>query len=89
VKPHKPVSKDTIRRWILIVLKLAGIDTSKFKAHSVIHAVSSKANILGIPLTEILSKAGWTGSTTFEKFYNIPICHDSSFAENLLETSNC
>ena len=33
-KPFKPVSKDTISRWIKNVLKDADIDTTKFGAHS-------------------------------------------------------
>ena len=34
VKPHGPVSEDTISRWCKSVLSSAGIDTSKFKGHS-------------------------------------------------------
>ena len=33
-KPFKPVSRDTISRWIKSVLELAGIDNAIFKAHS-------------------------------------------------------
>jgi len=33
-KPHRPVSKDTVSRWLKHELKLAGIDTSTFGAHS-------------------------------------------------------
>ena len=33
-KPHKPVSVDTISRWIKLVLTNSGIDTVTFKAHS-------------------------------------------------------
>ena len=33
-KPFKPVSRNTISRWIKSVLELAGIDTAIFKAHS-------------------------------------------------------
>ena len=35
VKPHKPVSTNSLARWIKSVLSNAGIDTSVFKAHSV------------------------------------------------------
>ena len=31
-KPHKPVTKDTIARWIKTVLGKAGIDTSSYTA---------------------------------------------------------
>ena len=33
-KPHRPVSKDTVGRWLKMELKLAGKDTSTFSAHS-------------------------------------------------------
>ena len=33
-KPHGPASKDTVSRWLKLELKLAGIDTSTFSAHS-------------------------------------------------------
>lgn len=35
IRPYNPVSPRTIARWIMSVLQSAGIDTSKFKAHSV------------------------------------------------------
>ena len=42
ISPHKSVSIDTIGRWIKTVMALAGIDVSKFKAHSTRMASSSK-----------------------------------------------
>ena len=33
-KPHKAISKDTVAQWLKEELKLAGIDTSIFGAHS-------------------------------------------------------
>ena len=33
-KPHKPVSKDTIIRWIKLVLERSGKDSSVYTAHS-------------------------------------------------------
>lgn len=46
----------------------AGIDTSRFQAHSC-RMVSSKAHNTGIPLEEILSKADWSNARTFKTFY--------------------
>ena len=43
IKAHKPISTDTLSRWIKLVLASAGIDTSVFKAHSVRGAATSHA----------------------------------------------
>ena len=32
-KPHRPISKDTVARWLKQVLRPAGIDTPTFGAH--------------------------------------------------------
>ena len=42
-KCNKPVSPETISRWIKSELTDAGVDTSVFKAHSCRSACSSKA----------------------------------------------
>ena len=42
-KPHKPVSSETISRWIKDELSKAGVNTSVFKVHSCRSASSSKA----------------------------------------------
>ena len=34
IQPFKPVSKETIARWVKVVLKSAGIDVAKYSAHS-------------------------------------------------------
>ena len=47
VRPHKAVSRDTLARWTLRVLELAGIDTARYKGHSTRGASASAANRLG------------------------------------------
>lgn len=44
VKPHKPVSTNSLARWIKSVLSNAGIDASVFKALSVYGASVTNAN---------------------------------------------
>ena len=34
VKPFKPVARDTVSRWVKQVLQSAGIDITKYSAHS-------------------------------------------------------
>ena len=68
-KPFKPVSKDTISRWIKNVLKDACIDTTKFGTHSTRAASTSAAAKAGTPPEVILESAGWSNCGTFAKFY--------------------
>jgi len=69
-KPFKPVSKDTISRWIKTVMLEAGIDTAVFKAHSTRSAAASADKRDNVPIDSILKNAGWSNVKTFEKFYD-------------------
>jgi hypothetical protein len=70
IKPHKAATVDTVRRWIVTVLSLAGINTNIFKAHSTRGASSSKANFKKVPLVDIIKAGRWASKSTFAKFYN-------------------
>ena len=69
VKPHNAVHVDTIRRWIMFLMKLAGINTDVFKAHSTRSASSSKAMTKQVPISQILKSGTWSKDSTFAKFY--------------------
>jgi hypothetical protein len=84
VKPYKPVSKETISRWVKLVLQAAGIDVTKYRAHSSRAASTSHAAKQGLKLQEILKAAGWTNSTTFERFYHKPTELTQNFGETVL-----
>ena len=34
IKPHKAISRDTLARWTMAILKEVGIDTNKYVSHS-------------------------------------------------------
>ena len=68
VVPHKPVSKDTISRWLKITLQKAGVDTKVFKAHST-RAASTSAVSKDVDITVIMKAAGWTNAQTFATYY--------------------
>jgi len=82
-KPHGSVSRDTIARWIKVVMARAGIDITQFTAHSVRAAVTSKAK-LTVPLEEIMQKAGWTNKSTFAKYYDKNILQENSLTKAVL-----
>ena len=63
------LAPDTIANDSIWFLKLAGIDTSIFKAHSVRGAAASKALRAGAPMVDIMSRARWSNERTFRKHY--------------------
>lgn len=84
-RPHKPVSTQTLSRWIKMTLKSSGINIEIFSAHSCRHAATSSANNKGINIDIIRSTAGWSkGSETFAKFYNRPVVDKNVFATSIL-----
>ena len=69
VRPHGPVLATTISGWIKKQLGEAGIDTSKFTAHSTRGAAGSIAVAAGTPIQAVLSAGGWRAESTFSRFY--------------------
>ena len=52
-KPNKPVSKDTITRWLKTVVNASGLDTSVYKAYSNRAASVSAADKAHVPMEDI------------------------------------
>ena len=69
IRPYNPVSLRTMARWIMSVLQSAGIDTSKFKVHSVRGATTSHAYVTGTPVADILKMAEWSSEHVFCRHY--------------------
>jgi len=84
-RPHKPVSKDTIARWLKLVMQKAGLDTKVYTAHSTRTASTSAASHSQVPVDDILKTAGWAKENTFRLFYNKPIIHEDVFAKAILK----
>ena len=84
-KPHKEVTKETISRWIRIILSKAGVDTKIDGPHSVRSA--AKANVNSVPLDVILKKAGWSREKTFAIFYNKEIVNEDNFVNGIFRSS--
>ena len=73
IKPFHPVSKDNISGWVKTVLESAGIDTSKYSAHSSIGASTPCCKAKGLNITEIMECAGGSNSGTFTRYYEKPV----------------
>lgn len=84
-KPHRKASPQTISRWIGIMLKKSGLDTSQFKPQSTRHASTSKVARAGVSFDTIRLAAGWSEkSKTFANFYNRPVFDNTRFAKTVL-----
>lgn len=86
IKPNNPVSKDTVSRWVKDTLKLAGIDTCVFSAHSTRSASTSCSLKEGLSLATILKAGGWSNAMTFARYYNKPLDMDNNFGSVVLSS---
>ena len=73
VKPHKPVSKDTVARWLKNVLAQAGIVMAVFRPHSTRAATALHLKARGNSIKDIMERAGWSSQTTFSRINDKPL----------------
>lgn len=79
VQPYKPVSRDTITRWVRCTIALAGINVTKYSAHSTRAASVSAAKRDSVNLDDILRTAGWSSECCFARHYNKRIAKTSGY----------
>lgn len=78
-KPSDSLKPTTVANWIKDEMEKAGIDITKFQAHSIRAASSTKAVELGHSQRAVKSHAVWSLLTdTFEKYYFKPCSQKSS-----------
>ena len=83
--PHKAISRDTLARWTLGVLRTADIDVNKYKSHSTRGASASAASRLGVSVNMIMKQASWRNVNSFARFYNKDVEKDPTpVGESLL-----
>ncbi len=70
IHPFKPVSGNSVGRWIKSYLSDAGIDTNIFSAHSTRGAAASGAAASGMSVEATLRAGDWSRESTFTRFYN-------------------
>ena len=88
VKPHGLASKDTISRWCKNVLKFAGIDVSKFTAHSTRSASTSFLTERNVNIKDIMTSAGWSNEMTFQRYYHKPADNTFNFGDTILQLAD-
>jgi len=88
-KPFRRARPATLGHWIKDTLKLAGVDTERYTAHSTRSASTSQARRKGVLMSDILKVANWTSRSTFERYYHKP-SEPSAFTRAVLQSSqNC
>ena len=59
IKPHGPISTDTLACWIKLVLASAGVNKNKFTTHSTRAAASLHLAQRNFSITDIVDEVGW------------------------------
>lgn len=68
----RPVTRQTLARWLKTSLSQAGIDSGQFSAHSYRGAGLSAAYNKGANINQIIEAGSWTNVGTFKKHYLAP-----------------
>ena len=69
------------------MMEKAGLDISIFTPHSVRADSTSAAKRARVPISTILTTAGWTKDNMFRKYYDKPICKTTAnYGTMLLES---
>ena len=66
------------------MLKMAGVNTDKYSAHSTRGAVASGARQLGVSVKNILAHAGWKTEKSFARHYHKRVEKTTKVAKALL-----
>ena len=66
-KPYKEIASSTVSGWIKKALELANMETNAFKWHSTRSASTSKVNLTGLALSNILHRGLWSRASTRQK----------------------
>lgn len=68
----RPVTRQTLSRWLKCVLSQAGIDTTQFSGHSYRGASLSTAFHHGANIKQIIEAGSWSSVNTFRRHYLAP-----------------
>lgn len=83
IPPHTPIKRGTLTSWVRVGLSLCGVDMDKFTPHSTRSASTSKVRSI-VPLSTILSTAGWKRAATFARFYDKKIENEGWSVKDLV-----
>ena len=87
IKPHKPISNETVSHWMKNFMASAGIDRNQYKGHSTRAASTSHLASKDYDLKDIMTAAGWSKEETFQRFYHFE-SPKFNFGRELVNTLN-
>ncbi|XP_071819387.1 uncharacterized protein [Apostichopus japonicus] len=67
--PFSTVSKDTLSRWLMEIIRPFAVGTTLTRAHDIRGKAASTALFAGVPIEVILKAAAWRTPTTFVACY--------------------
>jgi len=71
VNPHREVVSSTISRWLRETLDLSGVTMiGDFSGYSTRSASTSKAEISGLSIKDILDRGSWSNESIWQKLYH-------------------
>lgn len=79
-KPYKPISVQTISRWLVQTLRLCNVNNCT--GHSTRSVGATSAAQAGVNIDSILSAGDWSNANTFKRFYYKP--NVNNFAMSVL-----
>lgn len=82
VKPFKAAKVNTLSNWVKHILTTCNLP--QFSAHSLRGAGTSAALRGGSSIESIMSAAGWTRESTFQRFYAKPLVKQDSLDVSIL-----
>ena len=69
-RPHEPVTTDTIRRWVKLMMAKAGVNMSEYGAHSVRRAATSAIRVGGAPSDDVMNSVSWRSEKPVARHYD-------------------
>ncbi len=86
IKPHRPISCDTISHWVKNFMALTGIDISKYKSHSTRGTSASHLASKNFNIRDIMAATGWSKEETFQRYYNFAKPNDFNYGDSILNS---
>ena len=83
IQPHKLVVCSTISGWLKTILMKSGIDTSTFETHSTRPTSTSKADLQGASIEDILKRGSWPNKSTWQRFHDKNIVEEGKIFQEM------